>query len=208
MKFEYARISGSLFQQEYSLSRAQEYVEMAVYSIIAFSLPFLLGHEQLLVGSVVNCALVLAALNLKGARLLPVIILPSIGAYLAGLLFGVASPALLYTIPFIWMGNALLVLCIKYLALAGKKTNSMAVLGIGATAKLGIGATAKNMTALGIGATAKAAFLFLSAFALLTFGAVPAAFLAAMGIFQLATALLGGSAALALQMGKKRFATA
>ena len=187
MKFEYARISGSLFQQEYSFSRAQEYVEMAIYSAIAFSLPFIFGHEQLLVGSVVNCALVLAALNLKGARLLPVIILPSIGAYLAGLIFGVASPALLYMIPFIWMGNALLVLCIKYLVF-DKKTNRVA--------------------ALGIGAAAKAAFLFLSALALLTFGMVPAAFLAAMGIFQLATALLGGSAALALQAGKKRFAGA
>ena len=102
MKFEYARVHDSLFQQEYLLSRIQEYVEMALYSVIAFSLPFLLGHEQLLVGAAVNCALVLAALNLRGARLLPVIILPSIGAYLAGLIFGVASPALLYMLPFIW----------------------------------------------------------------------------------------------------------
>ena len=184
MQFEYARISDSLFRQEYSLSRVQEYVEMAIYSVIAFSLPFLLGHEQLLVGSVVNCALVLAALNLKGARLLPVIILPSIGAYLAGLVFGVASPALLWMIPFIWLGNAVLVLAVKYFVL-DKKTNRVA--------------------ALSIGATAKAAFLFLSALALLSFGMVPAAFLAAMGIFQLATALSGGAAALALQMGKKKF---
>ncbi len=187
MKFEYARISDSLFQQEYRLSRIQEYVEMAIYSVIAFSLPFLLGHEQLLVGSVVNCALVLAALNLKGARLLPVVILPSIGAYLAGLIFGAASTALLYMIPFIWVGNAVIVLCIKYFVL-DKKTNRIA--------------------ALGIGATAKAAFLFLSALALLTFGMVPAAFLTAMGIFQLATALAGGVAALAIQEGKKRFAAA
>ena len=187
MKFEYARISDLLFQQEYPLQRIQEYVEMAAYSIIAFSLPFLLGHEQLLVGAVVNCALVLAALNLKGARLLPVIILPSIGAYLAGLIFGVASTALLYMIPFIWAGNAMLVLCIKYLML-DKKTNRAA--------------------ALGIGATAKAVFLFLSAFALLSFAMVPAAFLTAMGIFQLATALLGGAAALGIQMAKKRLAAA
>jgi hypothetical protein len=182
MKFEYARLTSSLFQQEYSLTRAQEYLEMAIYSVIAFSLPFILGHEQLLVGSFVNCALMLAALNLKGARLLPVIILPSIGAYLAGLIFGVASPALLCMIPIIWAGNALLVLCIKYLVL-DKRTNRVA--------------------ALGMGAAAKAAFLFLSAFALLSFGAVPAAFLAAMGIFQLATALLGGAGALALQEMKK-----
>ena len=187
MKFEYARISDSLFQQDYSLPRVQEYIEMMLYATISFSLPFLLGHEQLLVGSVVNCALVLAALNLKGARLLPVIILPSIGAYLAGLIFGAASSALLYMLPFIWLGNAVLVLCIKYFVL-DKKTNRIA--------------------ALGIGATAKAAFLFLSALALLSFSMVPAAFLAAMGIFQLMTAAMGGAAALALQVGKKKFAAA
>lgn len=185
MKFEYAQIQSSLFRQEYALPRVQEYVEMALYSVIAFSLPFVLGHEQLLVGSVVNCALVLAALNLRGMRLLPVIILPSIGAYLAGLIFGVASSALLYMIPFIWLGNAVLVLGIKYFVL-DKKTNRVA--------------------ALGIGATAKAAILFLAAFALLSFQLVPAAFLTAMGIFQLATALTGGAAALALQVAKKRTA--
>jgi hypothetical protein len=183
MKFEYADVSDSLFKQEYQLSRAQEYVEMALYSIIAFSLPFVLGHEQLLVGGAVNCALVLAALNLKGARLLPVIILPSVGVFFAGLVFGSLTPALLYMIPFIWAGNALLVVCIKYLVL-DKKTNRVA--------------------ALGAAATAKAIFLFLAAFALLTFGMVPAAFLAAMGIFQLATALAGGAGALALQMGKRK----
>ena len=182
MAFEYARIYDSLSRQEYQLSRLQEYVEMALYAAIAFSLPFLLGHEQLLVGSVVNCALVLAALNLKGARLLPVIILPSIGAYLAGLIFGAASASLLYMIPFIWAGNTLLVLCIKYFVL-DKKTNRVA--------------------ALGTGATAKSAFLFLAALALLSFGMVPAAFLTAMGILQLATALTGGAAALMLQAGKK-----
>ena len=187
MKIEYAHISDSLFRQEYSLTRVQEYVEMAVYSVIAVSLPFLLGHEQLLVGAAVNCALVLAALNLKGARLLPVIILPSIGAYLAGLIFGVASPALLYMIPFIWAGNAVLVLCIKYFMLDRK---------------------ANRAAALGFGAAAKALFLFLSAFALLSFGMVPAAFLTAMGVFQLATAAMGGAAALGIQVAKKRFAAA
>ena len=187
MKFEYANVSDSLFRQEYSLSRAQEYIEMLLYAAIAFSLPFVLGHEQLLVGSTVNCALVLAALNLKGARLLPVIILPSVGVFFAGLVFGSLTPALLYMIPFIWAGNALLVVCIKYFVL-DKKSNRVA--------------------ALGAAAIAKSVFLFLAAFALLTFGMVPAAFLTAMGIFQLATALLGGSAALVLQMGKRRLLAA
>ena len=90
-------------------------------------------------------------------------------------------------LPFIWMGNAVLVLCIKYFVL-DKKTNSAA--------------------ALGFGATAKAAVLFCAAFALLSFSMVPAAFLTAMGIFQLATAAIGGAAALVLQEGKRRLAAA
>ncbi|MFA6329012.1 MAG: hypothetical protein WCY41_06230 [Candidatus Micrarchaeia archaeon] len=185
MKFEYAQISDSLFRQDFPLSRAQEYVEMAIYAAISFSLPFLLGHEQLLVGAAVNCALVLAALNLKGARLLPVIILPSIGAYLAGLVFWAASPALLCMIPFIWAANAILVATIKHFVL-NKRAN--------------------RLSALGLGAAAKAAFLFLSALALLSFGLVPAAFLTAMGIFQFTTALAGGAAALGMQELKRKIA--
>ena len=65
MEFDYDFIPVSIFRQEYKLSQLQEYAEMFVYGGIAFLLPFILGHAQLLVGSVVNCALVLAALNLK-----------------------------------------------------------------------------------------------------------------------------------------------
>jgi len=135
----------------------------------------------------VNCALVLSAFNLKGARLLPIIILPAIGAFLAGFLFGASSTALLYLIPFIWVGNAILVYSIKEWALK-KKINRVA--------------------ALVAGSAAKAAFLFSAAFALYSFGMVPAAFLTAMGMLQLTTALTGGAAALVLQEGKKRFLAA
>lgn len=207
MKFAYAQISDSLFRQEYSLSRAQEYIEMLLYATISFSLPFLLGHEQLLVGAVVNCALVLAALNLKGARLLPVIILPSIGAYLAGLIFGAASTALLCMLPLIWVGNAILVLCIKYFVLGDANPAGFASADK-ALQSFVFDKKTNRIAALGIGATAKAAFLFIAAFALLSFSMVPAVFLTAMGIFQLMTAAMGGAAALALQAGKKRFLAA
>ncbi len=151
---------------------------MLAYSAIAFSLPFILGHQQMLVGAIVNCALVLAAFNLRGKRLLPVIVLPSIGAYLAGLLFGAESSALLHLIPFIWIGNAALVYSIKWLALE-RKSNRIA--------------------SLGAASAAKSAFLFASAFALFQFGLVPQAFLSAFGAMQLATALVGGAAALGIQ---------
>jgi hypothetical protein len=86
-------------------------------------------------------------------------------------------------VPFIWAGNAVLVLGIKYLAL-GRRIN-----------KAG---------ALLFGAVLKTAFLFGSAYALFTFGFVPGAVLGAMGVLQLQTALLGGGAALIIHEGKKR----
>ncbi len=183
MEFDYDFIPVSFFRQEYSLTQVQEYAEMFLYATISFAIPFVLGQPQLLVGSVVNCALVLAAFNLKGNRLLPVIILPSVGAYAAGAIFGVASSALLTMIPFIWAGNLILVFSMKKLTLAMKQN---------------------RLLSLGIGAGAKAGFLFLSAFVLFSVGLVPVAFLTAMGILQLTTALIGGASALIIQEGKKR----
>ncbi len=180
---EYAYIPASIFKQEYRLTYFQEYMEMAIYAVAAFSIPFIFGSQQLLVGSVVNCALVLAALNIRGRKLLPVLLLPSVGAYAAGMIFGSASMALLTMIPFIWLGNALLVLAIKQLTLSMKRNRVLALVA---------------------GSGFKAGFLFVIAFSLFGLGLVPAAFLTAMGVIQLATALMGGAAALLLQEAKKR----
>ena len=174
----------SFYKQEYDLTRMREHVEMFLYAIVSVSLPFILGHQQLLVGAAVNCALVLAALNLRGKNLLPIILLPSIGAYAAGYVFGISSTALLCMIPAIWIGNALLVYSVKEFVLE-KKANRVA--------------------ALAGGAVAKSVFLFAIAYALYSFALIPAQFLTAMGVFQLATAAMGGGAALVLQEGKKRF---
>ncbi|NYZ79340.1 hypothetical protein H0N99_04295 [Candidatus Micrarchaeota archaeon] len=187
MKREYSYISDSFFKQEYTLSQAQEYAEMILYAAVAFSLPFILGHEQLLVGSVVNCALVLAALNLRGARLLPVILLPSVGALLAGMVFGPLSVSLVYMLPFIWLGNAILVFAVKELVFSERKN---------------------RLAALTAGSLAKTALLSASAFALFFLGLVPAQFIAAFGIIQLATALCGGAAALGVQEVKRMLAAA
>lgn len=187
MKTEYSYIPDSLFKQEYTLSRVQEYAEMILYALVAFSLPFILGHEQLFVGSVVNCALVLAALNLRGARLLPVILLPSVGVLLAGMVFGSLSASLVYMLPSIWLGNTILVFAVKELVLSRKKN---------------------RLLALGVGAFAKAAFLFAAVFVLFSVGFVPAQFIMAFSVLQLPTALCGGAAALGVQEAKRRFVPA
>ena len=168
--------------QDYALSHAYENIEMVVYSVICFFIPLLMGHPQILVGVVVNAALVVAALNLKGYKLLPVILLPSLGVLSRGVIFGPFSVFLVYMIPFIWIGNAILVISFKHFKL-GKKYNYWHTLVIGTILKSG--------------------FLFLSAFVLYKFGVLPVVFLIAMGVLQVFTAIGGGIMAYGIHYGKK-----
>lgn len=183
MKGGFPFVPASFYCQEYRLTHVRENVEMFLYAVVAACLPFVLGHQQLVVGVAVNAMLALSAFNLTGRRLLPIIILPSIGAYFAGLIFGASSSALLYMIPAIWVGNALFVFGIKELALAKGKN---------------------RLLSLGAASLAKSIFLFIAAFALYSPSLVPAAFLTAFGAFQLITALGGSAAALGLQEMKRR----
>lgn len=171
------------YLQDYELRNINENIEFVIYTVICFFLPVVLGHSQLIVGIVVNAMLITAALNLKGYKLLPVILAPSLGALSAGLLFGNLTVFLLYLIPFIWIGNAIFVFSFKWLKLHLKKN---------------------YLLTLAIGSVAKAGFLFLSALILFKLGFIPVIFLTAMGIIQLTTALGGGIAAYGFHTVKKR----
>lgn len=157
--------------QRFELSHRIQNIELFIYSLSCFFIPFLIGHPQFLVGSVVNAFLVLSSLNLQRHRLLPIIVLPSLGVLARGLIFGPFTVFLIYFIPFIWVGNAVIVFGFKYLYLH-KKLN--------------------YLLTLIISASLKASFLFLVALILYKLHFVPAIFLTAMGITQLETALLGG----------------
>ncbi|MFA6329073.1 MAG: hypothetical protein WCX64_00120 [Candidatus Micrarchaeia archaeon] len=94
--------------------------ETMPYVVAAFLVPIVLGFlpgiaNQLLVGTIVNFLLAYCALNASGSRLklLPLIIVPSIGAYVSGIIFGAQTAALLYFILPIWMANAAYVWLIK-----------------------------------------------------------------------------------------------
>jgi hypothetical protein len=171
--------------QDYILTNYTEYFEMFVYSAVCFFLPFMIAHPQFVVGTVVNAMLITAALNIRGYKLLPVILLPSIGVLTAGVLFGSFTVFLLYLIPFIWIGNTILVYTFKILKLHLKKNYLFTLI---------------------TGAALKSGFLFLSALLLFKLGIIPVMFLTAMGILQLTTALSGGIAAYALHYAKKRLA--
>lgn len=169
-------------KQDYKLGYLQENIEMVLYTLAAFLIPFTLGHPQLLVGTLVNSALFLAALNLKGFKMLPIIIAPSLGVLTKGLIFGPLTIFLVYMIPFIWIGNALLVYSFKAFNV-DKKVNSL--------------------VSIGISAAAKTIFLFAVAYVLFKLNLVPQIFLTTMGLFQLYTAVAGGIVALGIHKAKK-----
>jgi len=150
-------------------------VQVIEYSLLflSFFIPFLISSPQLLTGSIVNTLLFLFVLKTHSKNVLPIIILPSAGALLNGVVFGTFTPFLLYFLPFIWISNFILVKSFRYFI---HKTSF--VMGI-------IGSS-----------IIKSLFLFAIAFILTTTKIVPQIFLQAMGIFQLGTALLGGAIAL------------
>jgi len=180
-----------MHEQDYLISNYHELIETVVYSVVVFMVPFLLGHPQYVVGVIVNMALVLAAFNLRDGRLLPVILLPSIAVLSRGLIFGPFTMYLVYIIPFIWMGNFLLVYAVKRFGVSGRKHS-----------------VGKDFLSLGIGTAIKAGFIFAGAYLLFSFAVIPKQLLVPMGIIQVVTAAIGGTLAIGVQKIKKRFAAA
>jgi len=150
-------------------SNTDELVMVLLYASAA-SIPFLFGHPQLVVGSVVNMLLVLAASRLPRRHWLPLAVLPSLAALARGLVFGPFTPFLLFFLPFIWLGNLALMLALRRLR------------------HWPVGLALLPAAAL------KASLLYGMALVYVQADLVPEMFLTAMGLIQLETALLGGLA--------------
>lgn len=81
------------------------------------------NNSQIIVGSIVNTALIIAGLNLKGwKKLVLVATLPSLSAIGSGYIFGNLTKVTIFMIPGIWLGNFSLMILMKYLY-ANKKIN-------------------------------------------------------------------------------------
>ena len=153
-------------------SKTKYIMEFGLYSLVAYFLPLMIVQQQMFLGVAVNSMLVCSALYIKGwTKLLPLIVLPSIGVLSKGFIFGSLSVYLFYMLPFIWIGNAILIFGIKSVYLK-KKSHFMH--GVVYASAL------------------KSLFLFGSAFALYSFGVVPQMFLVAFGIMQFTTAFFAG----------------
>lgn len=121
-----------------SFSKITDIVQTILIFLIALLVPTFLGelitnvfgaqsviakNSQIIIGSIVNTALIMTAINLNGwAKILGVVTMPSISTILSGYVFGSASTYMVYMIPAIWIGNFILVYLYKLLLL-DKKLN-------------------------------------------------------------------------------------
>ena len=153
------------------LSKLREYIEISIFSLIALSIPILIGHPQLVVGSIVNFMIVRSSLSTKKWKNLPIILLPSIGVLLRGVLFGTFTKFLIVIIPFIWAGNLVLSLLTKnLLIIKGKNSRIIAIVLI---------------------PFVKTLIIFIPVLLLVKLEILPKPFVESMGMVQLYTASLG-----------------
>ena len=133
---------------------------------VLFFLPLLISGPQLVIWSIVNLLLIASVQKLSRSKAWPLAFIPSIAAVLHGVIFWPFTIFLVYMMPAIWLGNLVLMYMVKNIS------------------KQWLGILAWWI--------AKAWLLFLIALILVQHNFLPNIFLQAMGIFQLATALIGG----------------
>lgn len=99
---------------------------------------FIASHSQIIVGTIVNIALITTAINVKGwKKIVGIITLPSISTILGGYVFQTASVYMVYMIPAIWIGNFAIVYLYK-LFLLDKKLNYFVTGIISIAVKVGV----------------------------------------------------------------------
>lgn len=131
----------------YNFSERADVIQTIVIGLIAFLVPTFLAqlinitfgkqsiiatNSQIIVGSIVNTALIVSAINIKGLKkIIGVITMPSISTILSGYIFKTASIYMIYMIPAIWLGNFALIYAYKYIMLNKKQNYFLAgIVGI------------------------------------------------------------------------------
>lgn len=131
----------------YDFSEKIDFIQTIIIGLIAFLVPTFLAqfiqmvfgaqsviatNSQIIVGSIVNTALIICAINIKGwKKIIGVVTMPSLSTVLSGYVFGTASVYMVYMIPAIWLGNLALIYFYKLVMLEKEKNYFLAgVLGI------------------------------------------------------------------------------
>lgn len=140
-------MESTINQRVHDFTKAIDVVQSIVVFLIAFLVPTFLGklitalfgaesaiasNSQIIIGSIVNTALIVAALNLKGwGKIAGVVTMPSISTILSGYVFKTASVYMVYMIPAIWVGNFALIYAYKLIMLEKNKNYFLAgIIGI------------------------------------------------------------------------------
>ena len=107
------------------------------YGLFLFLVP-LLPLNQFVVGAVVNALLIKSALEFSSKKIFLLSFIPSTAVVTGGILFGNLTPQILFMIPFIWAGNALLMYLTREFHLNQKKSflYSTLLAGVGKTTLL------------------------------------------------------------------------
>lgn len=137
----------------YDLSKVSDVIQTILIFLIALLVPTfvpsllktifgaqsIIGvNSQLIVGSIVNIALITAAINVKGwKKIAGIVTMPSISTILSGYVFGTASVYMVYMIPAIWLGNFAIVYLFKLLLLKEHKNYLLAGM-LSVLAKVGV----------------------------------------------------------------------
>ena len=119
-------------------SKKADVLQTIILGLIAFLVPTFLAqliksifgvqsivtaNSQIIVGSIVNTALIVSAINVKGwKKIAAIVTMPSVSTILSGYIFKTASSYMVYMIPAIWFGNFALIYAYKLLML-GKNKN-------------------------------------------------------------------------------------
>lgn len=131
----------------YDFSKKADLIQAIIIGLIAFLVPTFLAqlinaifgaqsivatNSQIIVGSIVNSALIFCAINVKGwKKIIGVVTMPSISTILSGYVFKSASVYMVYMIPAIWVGNFVLIYAYKLIMLEKNKNYFLAgVVGI------------------------------------------------------------------------------
>jgi hypothetical protein len=128
---------GIINKRLYDFSKAIDVMQTILLFLIAFLVPTFLGqvlksifgatssiatNSQIIIGSIVNTALIVTAINLKGPlKIFGVVTMPSVSTILSGYVFNTSSPFMVYMVPAIWLGNFAIIYVYKIILLAKKQ---------------------------------------------------------------------------------------
>jgi len=161
----------------YILTSEQLLLSFSLIGFASFAIPFSLGYPQLLVGTIVNACLFLAAAFLPTSFIYPIIFFPSLAVLSRGLIFGPLTSFLVLMIPFFWLGNWLLVFGFRKIFTLVKNYG----------------------LSFFVASLIKSVFLITTSFLLIKLKLLPRQFLNSMGSIQFITALLGGLLSLGIK---------